>query len=148
MAKVRKQVVAPESRAFAHSRRLCRLKMRICKRRERLVFEREIRCCLYGVYEQLLYLQKRSTHKYNVRIVADVARRSAEMNYSLRLRAGVAEGLDVRHYVVTHLRLILCGKVVINVVNMRLHLVNLLVSYIETELLFALRKRNPELSPG
>ncbi len=94
------------------------------------------------------YFDKSLLHLNDVGVVANVAACRAEMNNWLGIRTNFAVGKNVRHNVVADLPFPCLGKIVIDVVDMRLHFVNLRVRDRDTKLLFRLGKRNPEPAPG
>ncbi len=71
---------ASQRRALADSRRLCGLKVCVGERRLRLVRLGEVRECLDDVHQQAADLLKRLAHEDDVRVVADIAGRGAEMD--------------------------------------------------------------------
>ena len=54
----------------------------------------------------------------------------------------------MRHNVVAHLMLVTGGGGIVDIVDMRLHLIYLSLRYIEAELLLALGQGDPQSAPG
>ena len=141
------ELIRPERRALADRRKLCGLKVRVCKARQSLVLFRErgeIAHDLRRLFEDDL---RRFAQNYHVGVISDVARCRAEVDYPLRLRALFTVCVNVGHNVVSYLAFALFGYVEIDVVAVRFKLRNLLVGYIETELFLSLCKRYPQSSP-
>ena len=82
-----------------------------------------------------------------VRVVGDEAARRAQMDDGHRRGALLSVSIDVCHHVMTHDFFSCARDIEIDVVDMRLHLRDLFVGYVESQLLFALRERYPELAP-
>ena len=142
------ELVDPKGRAFSDRGKLSGLKMGVSEAREILILKREIA----EVFNDLRYLRKkdlsRAAEDDNVRIVADVAGRSAEVYYRSCLWTLYAVRVYVGHNVVPYLFFAGLCDVKIDIVDMRLHFGKLLVGYIKAEFLFALGKHAPQLSPG
>ena len=111
--------------------------MRLGKVRERL----------NDVHQQAADLLKRLAHEDDVRVVADIAGRGAEVQNGLRLRAARAVGQHVGHDIMPHLVLARRGVVIVDVRDVRAQLLNLLIRDRQTELLLTLRQRDPESAP-
>ena len=71
---------------------------------------------------------QRFAHQNQIGIVGDIAARRSEMNNRPGLGTYVAIGVDVRHYVVSQLLLVARRDRKIDVINLRLELVELLPS--------------------
>ena len=148
LLKIEHQILHPQRRALAERRRLGGLKMRISQRRQRLVLLRKIRKRGDRAQKPRAYLRESLPLKNDVRVVADIAARRAEMDYRHRLRAGRAEGMDMRHNVVAQLALLLRRKLIVDVGQVCAHLVKLFVGDVQPQLLLALREREPQSAPG
>ena len=112
--------------------------MRFCKRAER----RE------HVQQHLARQQQRFAHKDDIRVVAHITARRAEVDDRHRLRTAFTVGVHMRHDVMADNVLMRGSGLVVDIRNMRLHLVDLFVGDGEPEFLFAFRKGDPELAPG
>ncbi len=121
--------------------------MRVRKRRHVLVLTCEVTQRGDRVYELAPHKNERRAHTDDIRVVADVAARGAQMYYRLCIRTALAEGEHMRHNVVAHLVLVTRGRFIVDIVNMRLHLLYLRIAYIEPELLLTLGKGYPQPAP-
>ena len=148
LLKIHQQILRPERGALADGRRLRGLKMRVGERRLCLVRLGKVRERLDDVHQQAADLLKRLAHENDIGVVADVAGRGAEVQNGLCLRAARAVGQHVGHDVVPHLVLARRGVVIVDVGDVRAQLLNLLIRDRQTELLLALRQRDPESAPG
>ena len=97
--------------------------------------------------ELLLHQLERLLQLDDVRVVPDVAARRPQVNDRHGLGRGVAEGVDVPHDVVAELRLVLVGLGEVDVVEVVLHLLDLLVGDVEAELLLGRGEGEPQLAP-
>ena len=70
------------------------------------------------------------------------------MDDALGRRAGVAERVHMRHDVVAELVLVLGSLVIVDVVDVRSHLLNLLRFNRQPQLHLTLGQRDPQLAPG
>ena len=122
--------------------------MRVGERRLCLVRLGKVRERLDDVHQQAADLLERFAHEDDIRIVADVAGRGTEVQNGLCLRATRAVGQHVGHDVVPHLVLARRGVVIVDVRDVRAQLADLLIRDRQTELLLALRQRDPEPAPG
>ena len=147
LLKIHQQVLRPERGALADGRRLCGLKVRVGERRLRLVRLGKVRERLNDVHQQAADLLKRLAHEDDVRVVADIAGRGAEVQNGLCLRAARAVGQHVGHDIMPHLVLARRGVVIVDVRDVRAQLLNLLIRDRQTELLLTLRQRDPESAP-
>ena len=145
---IKQQVVYPKAGALADGRRLGGLKMRVGKSRQGFVFLCKLTQRRNGVHKELADDEQPAAHTDDVRIVADVAARRAEVDDGLCLGAALAEGQHVRHNVVPYLVLMRGSSGIVNVVNMRAHLIELLVADIESQLLLTLGEREPQPAPS
>ena len=82
-----------------------------------------------------------------VGVVADVAGGGTEMDDGHGLGDLLAPGVDVSHDIVAQELLLLGSALVVDVVDVGLHLLDLLVGDIETKLLLGSSESDPELSP-
>ena len=145
---VKQQVVYPQAGALADGRRLGGLKMRIGKRRQGLVLFCKLTERRDGVHKELADDEQPAAHTDDVRIVADVAARRAEVDDGLCLGAALAEGQHMRHNVVPYL-VLMCGRGgIVDVVYMRAHLVELFIADAKPQLLLTLCEREPQPAPG
>ena len=144
---VLRQLVHPERCALADGRELRGLEVGIGKARQRLVLFGERREVAQHLRRLAQHELRRFTQDNDVRVVADVAARRAEVDDRLGLGALPAEGVDVCHHVVAHLALARFGCGVVDVVLVRFHLGDLLVRDVEPQRLLGARQRDPEPSP-
>ena len=144
---IHQEFLNPERRALADGRRLGGLEVRESERRQVLVLRRELRKHADDVDELLPDDFHRLGHDDDIGIVAHVAARRAEVDDAGRLRALLAVGIDVAHHVVAHEALTRFGDLIIDVVGMRLELVNLLLRDRQAQLHLALRQRDPQAAP-
>ena len=121
--------------------------MRIGKRRQGLVLLCKLAQRRDGVHKELADDEQPAAHTDDVRIVADVAARRAEVDDGLGLGAALAEGQHMRHNVVPYLVLMRGSGGIVNVVYMCAHLVELFIADIEPQLLLALGEREPQPAP-
>ena len=145
--KVFDQIVQPERRALAQSRRLRGLKMCIRKNRQTLILFGKIGYGGNSVDKQSSDFAKPFAHKQNVGVIRNVTRRRAEVNYSPRIGANVTVSINMRHYVVAEFAFVFRLFFVIYIVYMRFQLFDLSVGDIQPELLFAFCQRNPKFTP-
>ena len=142
------QVVEPQRSAFAARRRLRRLEMRVPECRHTFVLHGKVAHRFNKRNKAAFDKQQRFAHLYYVGVVPYVATCRAEVHNWFCVRASVAEGKQVRHYVVPYAAFVQAFLVVIDVGNVRLHFVNLRLGNIDTQLAFRLGKRNPQFAPG
>ncbi len=145
---VHQQLLQPKGGALADGGGLCRLKMCEGQCGQRLVFIREL-CKIADDRDQLVAHQTQTLgHDDDVGVVADIAGGSAEVNDALCVRALHAVGVDMAHHIMAHQLFALGGDLVVDVVGVRLQLVDLRLRDGETEFHFRFGKGDPELAPG
>ena len=143
----------PECRALSHGCRLCRLEMRECQRRLRLIFLSEIRQLRHNVYQLLFHKLQCLCHDNNIGIVTHIAGGRTEVDDASRLRALFSVCVHMAHDVVAHFLLSRLCDIIVDILRMRLQLLDLLVcndrlSVLgQSQFLLRLRKGNPELAP-
>ena len=142
------EVIRPERCALADRGRLCCLKMRVRKRRNAFVLLGKIAQRRNGVNELFPHKDERLAHSDDIGVIADIAARCAEVDYRLCVGAALAEGEHMRHNVVAHLVLVPGRRLVVDIVNVRFHLLYLRIAYIESKLLLTLGKGDPQSAPG
>ena len=121
--------------------------MREAERREIFISEREGAELIHDVDELLFDDAERVAHDDELRVAVDEAARRAQVDDALCGGSDVAECRDVRHDVVPLLAFVLFGALVVDVVDVRFELLDLLFRDGKPELHLALRKRDPELPP-
>ena len=144
---VHQELLDPERRALADGRRLCGLEVRESQRRQILVFLRELRKHADDVDKLFADDLHRLGHDDDIGIIAHVAARRAEVDDASRLRALLAVGVDMAHHVVADYALARFGDLIVDVVGMRLELVDLLLRDRQAELHLAFRQRDPQAAP-
>ena len=149
LLQIHHKLIDPQTGPLPHRRRLCRLIVREGKRRLILLLPREFCECCDHIDQLAPDQTERLPHQNDIRVVADIAARGAEMNDSLCLRALHAVRVDMAHHVMAHFLLAGSRHIVVDVVLMRLHLLDHFVCDPgDAELLLRLRERDPEPSPG
>ena len=83
----------------------------------------------------------------DVGVVADIRARCTEVNDACGLGRDLAEGVNVCHYVMAHFLLALTCHIIVDVGDMRLHLVHLLLRDGQTERHLRLGQRYPQAAP-
>ena len=145
---IHEQLVDPQRRALAHGRELGGLQMGVAKAGRVLPAVGkggEVPHDLHG----LLHHELRGLAQDDeVRVVADIARRRAEVDDARRLRALQAVGIDVAHHVVAHLALAGLGLSIVDVVAVGLQLGDLLVRDGKAERLLRAGQGDPQPPPG
>ena len=122
--------------------------MRVRKRRNAFVLLGKIAQRRNGVNELFPHKDERLAHSDDIGVIADIAARCAEVDYRLCVGAALAEGEHMRHNVVAHLVLVPGRRLVVDIVNVRFHLLYLRIAYIESKLLLTLGKGDPQSAPG
>ena len=69
------------------------------------------------------------------------------MDDAARVRADVAIGVNVRHDVVPHALLMPAGVVIVDVVDVLLHLIDLCLGDVQPQLFLGLGQRDPQPAP-
>ena len=110
----------------------------------------EGRLCQLVQYGRQLFANQQQTlaDLDDVGIVADIRAGSAEVDNAGRLGSRLAEGVNVRHNVMAYLLLALTGHIVVDVGQVRGHLVHLLLRDRQTERPLRLSQRQPQPTPG
>mmetsp|Transcript_44083 Transcript_44083/g.134213 ORF Transcript_44083/g.134213 Transcript_44083/m.134213 type:complete len:394 (+) Transcript_44083:457-1638(+) len=144
---VEEQILHPQRGALPDRRQLRRLVVRESERGKVPVLHGELLQDADRLYELPPYEDERVPNLNNVGVVPHVARRRAEVDDGHRRRRRLSEGVDVSHDVVAELPLLLGGKLKVDVVQLRAHLLELLVRYVDAELLLGGREGRPELPP-
>src|SRR5436190_5557666 len=88
-----------------------------------------------------------ATHQNQICIVRYESACRTEMNERLRGRSSVAEGVNVRHHIVSEPSLVRGGDFEVDVVEMDAHLRDCFVRNLNAELFFRLGECEPESSP-
>ena len=147
LLQIQQQVVDPQRGPLAHGGGLRRLVMGVGKAGQVLVPQGEITEIAHHARGLRRDQTQRVAHDDQIRVVAHVAGRRAQMDDRLRGRAAFAEGQHVRHHVVPHRLLMLRGPGVIDVVDVRAHLVDLRLRNGQPQLPLRLRQRDPQPPP-
>ena len=145
---VHEQLVHPQGRALADCGQLRGLEVGKAERRLRLVCVRELRQLVQHGRKLFAHKQQTLADLDDVGIVAHVSACRAEVDDARRLRRGLAEGVNVRHDVVADFLLARFGGLIINISDMRLHLVHLLLRDGQAERHLRLGQRYPQAAPG
>ena len=122
--------------------------MGIRQRLQILVALGKIRQCGNGVKQLRANVQKRVPLENQIGIVSDIAAGCAEVDNRLCGRADLTVSVDVRHHIMPHLPLARVRNGKVNVVDVCTHFRDLLVGNVQSHLLLAFGKRDPELSPS
>ena len=146
--KIHQEILQPQRGSLSDRRRLCRLEMRESQRRQRFVFFCKVRKVCDDIYQFLSYQFQTFRHDDQVRVVADVARRRAEVDDALGFRALQSVSVYVGHDVVANDLLAFFGFVVVDIIGGGLQFCDLLVSDGKAQLLFRFCQCDPEFSPG
>ncbi len=123
------------------------------KGRNSLVFIGKISEYTDYVYEFFSDKLQTFSHNNDISIVADIAACGSKVDNTRRLRTLDAVCVHMTHYIVSYFLLLLLGNIVIDIVNMSLHLFDHLIGYngftirFKTEFFFGLSKSDPQLSP-
>ena len=145
---IKNKLIQPEACSLSDRRRLRRLEMCKAKRRLLLVLIRKI-CQSGNDIDQLLPDKKKGiTHNDDIRIVSDIAAGCSQMDDALCLRAKKTVSINMTHDIVADNFLAGLRLFVIDILRVLLHLRNLLIGDIQSQLLLCLSECNPELSPG
>ena len=147
-AEVHQQLIHPQGSALADRGQLRRLEVGEAEGRLGLVRVRELRQLVqYG--RQLFANQQQTLADLDdVGVVADIRAGSAEVDNASRLGSRLAEGVNVRHNVMAYLLLALTSHIVVDVGQVRGHLVHLLLRDRQTERHLRLSQRQPQPTPG
>ena len=142
------QVLVPQGRSLAHRHQLRRLVVREAQGRKGLVLLREVAQSMDHTHKLAKDQVRGFTNLDQIGVVANVAGSRAQVDDRHRVRTQLAERMNVRHHVMSQLLLLRLGKLVVDVVDVGLHLIDLLVSDVQTQLLLGSRQSNPQLPPG
>ena len=121
--------------------------MRKGEGRKILVVTGKFRKCSDRVDQLPANNAERIPHQDNVRIIAYIAARRTEMNDAFGLRALQPICVYMAHDIVTHFFFPRFRILVVDVVRVCLHLRDLLIGYVKSELFLRLRKGDPESPP-
>ena len=146
--KVYDEVLKPERCTLADRCRLCRLEVCVAKRCKCFMFVCKIANFRYKRNELASHELQCFTHNDNIGVVANVATRCAQMNDWLCLWANFAVCKHVRHNVVAYFPFLFTCKIIVDIVDICLHLGDLLVLDVNAELLFCFGERNPKPAPS
>ena len=113
-----------------------------------LVLQRELRQAAHDLDQLGADQLHRVAQHQDVGVVGDVAAGRAQVDDALGIGAHVAVGVHVGHHVVAHALLVAAGRVVVDVVDVRLQLVHLRLGDGQAQLHLGLRQRHPQLAPG
>ncbi len=141
------EFVDPERRSLSDCRRLRRLEMRKTERGLILVFIRKFRECRDDINQFPADQLQSLPHNNNVRIISDVAGCSPQMNDPRCLRTLLSVGVYMAHDIVPHQLLSFLRHLVIDIICVRLQLVNLFLRDRKPQLPLRFRQRDPELPP-
>ena len=145
--KIEHQVLNPQACPFSHRHQLRGLKMRKSERRQTRIFLGEFGERIDNVYHLLAQHYKSVVIYYGVGIVRNVTAGRAQMDYGHSRGTLLTVGVDVSHNVVAHDFFPCPCHVEVDVGNVLLHLRNLFVGNIQSQLLFAFGKSYPQLAP-
>ena len=113
------QVLHPERGALADRRELRGLKVRVAERRLVAPLLGERRQRAKHVERAAAKQIQPATHQNEIGVVGDVGAGGAQMDERLCLRRDVAEGMHVRHHVVTETVLVTGDRIEVDVVEIR-----------------------------
>ena len=145
---IQTELLHPKGGTLPYRSGLSRLKMR--KRQRWQTF---IRICKPGklcddIQQFLSNQMQRLRHHNNIRIIPHIAGGSPQMNNPFSLGTLLPIGINMRHHIMAHFLLPRFRHIIINIILMRLQLINLLLGNIQPQLLLRLRQSNPEPPPG
>ena len=145
---VQHQVLEPEGGPLAHSGGLGRLEMGIGQGGQSLILLGKIRGGGNGVQKQLADAQQRVPLEDNIGIITHIAAGGPQVDDGPGLGAGQTVGIDMSHNVVAHLSLPPAGGLIVYIIQVSAHLVKLFIGDVQSQLLLALGKDDPQLAPG
>ena len=117
------------------------------KGRQRFVVIGKFCKLAHQLHKLCLYKLQSLCHYYDIGVVADVARGRSEMDYSLCGRAVCAELMDMSHDIVPYLFFFLFGILIVDIIDICTHFSQLLIGYMESQLLFRFCQRDPQPAP-
>ena len=115
--------------------------------RKIFIFQRKFRKLVHKINELLADKLHRFGHSNDIGVVTYIAGGCTEVDNSLCLRALNAVSIDMGHNVVSDELFSLGRNVIVDILGMSLQLINLLLSYIQSKLHFALCKCDPQSAP-
>ena len=148
LAEVHQQLVHPERRALADGGQLRRLEVGEAEGRLRLVRVGELRELVQNGRELFAHEQQTLADLNDVGVVADIRARRTEVDDACGLGRDLAEGINVCHNVMAHLLLALTGHIIVDIGDVRLHLVHLFLGDGQAERHLSLCQRYPQAAPG
>ena len=141
------ELVQPEAGTLAHCGKLGGLKMGEAQRGQGLIFIRKAGEVADDPHQLVPNQLQRLLHQDDVRVVAHIAACGAQVDNGHGLGALVAPCVDMSHHVMAQLPLVLRCSGEVHVVNIGLHLVNLLLCDGKTQLHLRTGKGNPQPAP-
>ena len=144
---VERELVQPQARALSHGGELRGLKMGVAQGREVFVCKREFPECRNNRRQPREQECRRFPELDEIGVVAHERAGGPQVNDGARERAAVPERVYVGHHVVPGRGLVGGRGVVVDVVDMLLHLVDLLGRDRKAKVFLAFGKGYPQLSP-
>ena len=117
---IQNEIHKPKRCALAHGCGLRRLKMRKAEARHVLIFISKSRNACNGVYQFFPDQAQRLAHRDHLGNIANIAAGCAQMDDRLRLGALIAVSVNVRHNIVAEFLFISSGRLVIDILGVRL----------------------------
>ena len=145
--KVGDEIAQPKRSALADGGGLGGLIVREGERGQILVLLREVRRRAYRLEQQRAHLEQPFLHLDDIGVVPDIAGGRTEVDDGLGLGTALAVGQHMRHDIVPDLPLAGGGEFVVDVVDMRPELLDLLLGNVDAELPLRLRERHPQPAP-
>ncbi len=145
---VSEEILHPERGAFSDGHKLGGLIMGIPQRGRAGVFLREPGKIPQKTQKPLPEVTQALTVNNQVRVIGNVAACRAQMDDPGGGGGGFSVGVDMSHHIVSDFLFFLCGKLIINVVNMRLKLCHLFRGDRQTQDMLRPCQGNPEPPPG
>ena len=148
LVQIGEEILHPQRRALADGHQLRRLIVRVSERRQRFVRLGEVRQIGDDLEQLTAQIAQTVAIEDQVGVVRHIAARRAQMDDARCGRRRLAIGIDVRHHVVADLLLAPADAVVIDVVDVRFKLRNLIIRDRQAQRGFSPGQRDPQPAPG
>mmetsp|Transcript_34481 Transcript_34481/g.50057 ORF Transcript_34481/g.50057 Transcript_34481/m.50057 type:complete len:216 (+) Transcript_34481:853-1500(+) len=145
---IKQQILHPKRRSLAYSSKLRRLEVRETKGGQILVLLSKSFQHIERLYQLSLDKMQRLPNQDDIRVISNITTSSTQVDNGHGSRSNLTKRMYMTHHIVAELFLLLSRELKVNVVQLSLHLFQLLIGYFDPKFLLSSGEGQPEFAPG